>query len=111
MENHGNNSSPDKDQYEPWTTKVEKLIMHELERLTTPHTSLNEVGVFNRVVDDVAREVKGLYGRIASRCSVKRRIQLVRERFYHFLNYIRMPGVKFDNAMKRVEVDGDFGAT
>lgn len=103
-----NNITPVNDEYKPWTTELERIIMDEFQRLAAPHSSLSDPAVLNGVIDNVAREVAGLYGDVASMWLVKRRIQLIRERFRRFLNYIRMPGVKYNQATKRVEVGRHF---
>lgn len=81
-----NNITPVNDEYEPWTTELERIIMDEFQRLAVPHSSLSDPAVFNGVIDNVACEVAGLYGDVASMWLVKQRIQLIRERFCRFLN-------------------------
>lgn len=93
---------------EPWTNEFEKLILQELERLSSPYTSLLDGGVFNGIVDQAACEVKGIYGHMVTICYVKRVIEIIRERFYRFVNYTHMHGVKFVPKTKTVHVDGRF---
>lgn len=88
--------------------EFDALLVRELQRITAPLVSLSDSEVLLHIVQEISTVLTTIYGERANVRALTRRLQRLRHRFNKFKQFIRQPGVSFNETTNTVSLSTRF---
>lgn len=85
-----------------WPLSYDTAMMDALERRSRMHPDLRHPELFESIMEGIREDMMREFGKLFSLHAIKVRVNVMRNRFYDFLGFIHLPGVKFNIRTNKV---------
>ncbi|KAL7137765.1 hypothetical protein ABFS83_10G115000 [Erythranthe nasuta] len=88
-----------------WPVEYDDFMMANLDYFSLPFDTLADGALMNSTLEVVAAEMHRTYGRVFTNEEIKRRTQIIHNRYRAFVDFLHLPGVSYNRRTNVVTVE------